>query len=90
MSWTDTVITKERRDIRELIIDVVAEAGRVDNSKRDANAVLLEFYRLPSRDCVKDKQKIHTDVDGLDTDALFNVGRLGAVRDFVGQDLGLA
>ena len=31
-----------------------------------------------------------TDIDGLDSDALLDVGSLGGVADLVGEDLGLA
>ena len=38
----------ESRHVRELVVDVVAKARRVDDGQGDAHAVLLEFY-IPKR-----------------------------------------
>ena len=37
-----------------------------------------------------ERKYVHTDVDGLDPDALFNMSSLGGVADLVGENLGLA
>lgn len=75
---------------RELVVDVVAESRSVDNSKRNADAILLEFC-FRSAPCPRLwPLQVLTNVDRLDLDALLEMGRLRAVADLVLQDLGLA
>ena len=75
---------------RELIVNVISKPRGVDNRQRNANAVLLEFYRSfrtrsrPS-DCL-----LLTNIDRLDPDTLFDMRSLRAIADFMLQDLRFA
>ena len=79
-------VSTQQLHSREFIVDVVTETRRVDDGEGDTNTLLFELYNILSgpRVC-KTRGTVRTDVDGLDSDALLDVGRFRAIRLFVGK-----
>jgi hypothetical protein len=79
---------RELLHLREFIVDVVTETGRVDDGQGNTNTLLFEFYgTLLILYEHKTRGAILTDVDGLDPDALLYMRRVRAVRLFVGEHI---
>ena len=83
---------KLKRNIRELVVNVVAKPGRVDDGESNANTILFKFYTqyMSSRAWTHYERRTHTDVDRLDTNAFFNMRGVCVVRNLVLQHFRLA
>ena len=72
--------------LREFIVDVVTETRRVDDGEGNTNTLLFELYNILSAPrVVKTRGAVRTDVNGLDSDALLDVGRFRTIRLLVGE-----
>lgn len=88
-----------------LIINHVSKAGGVDDSQRDLDTILVEFYKkwktelalfachvgaTTNGDRRNRHGPEHTDGVGLNLDALFDMGHLWLVRLALGDDISIA
>jgi hypothetical protein len=83
-----------KQDVPGLIVDLVTEAGGVDNGKGDASTLFIKLCSSISQGsiigetCVGKRRwsRRRTDVKGLDLHALFNVGGVGVIALLMIED----
>ena len=79
------------RNVRMLVVNVIAKSRGIDYSKGNTNAVLFElckYMRFTKRR--QQELMILTDVSRFDSDPLFNMCRLWAVTNLVRKDVRFA